>query len=703
MAEPHYQFARNDVKLDGFSEKFLTSLDALSRDMEAQGLGALKVTSGFRTNEEQKVLYDRAKAGGSKYPAAAPGKSRHNHAGALDADSSQLNAAAKAGLLDKHGFHRPVKGDPVHLELMGAQKPTSTQQAQPKQQAQPMANDLTQAGNAAIDRTNVTAAALDGILAQQQSLIKSATASLQGSKDDAALVVQTKALAESQAQQQTLAFAGDAGTDPGAANFALRRLLDENTALMQQKRAVTDRIVNANTPRNMFDSPARWLADHLLQPYNEKKEAALSKQLDATQKQISFLNDATQSFARTSNAIAQTQTAETAAAQANLAKANIDVEVAKLNAEALKSNASMLTATTNMRNNEFDIRSRLSTQALQEEQLAASREQRAAMAEMRQLQLKDKINADATKQSILADYRLGATNTGTLQFDSFEALETHMKLDPEFRKTAVVNINNGMSQRQGGQATIGASPVEAVQFVTSNNAKLDPGRSLLVQRIQHEFADMRNSVDPNVQAGLKDRSTRDATANQFVLNKAGQHLADVSANSQTNWYAPPPMSSLLADPNVAKTYFGSTILKPLADSGAKEVPFTRAIDLLIGDVKAGKIAPEVAQQELMFFGTKIKLMNNDLYRYNATAGVPNMDTVKVPVNVPKTLGFFDSARAFIPGSGVELTERKRIDISDPLVLSALFNKVAASNVKPPVTTDKLGSGGATVSGKVGGV
>jgi hypothetical protein len=76
----------------------------------------LRYTDTFRTNAEQADLYSR-KPG----LAAPPGKSNHEHGNAIDVDNSQIPAVEKLGLLEKHGFTRPVlhKGETWHIELGG--------------------------------------------------------------------------------------------------------------------------------------------------------------------------------------------------------------------------------------------------------------------------------------------------------------------------------------------------------------------------------------------------------------------------------------------------------------------------------------------------------------------------------------------------------------------------------------------------------
>ena len=74
------------------------------------------VTSAVRTPEEQQKLYNDYISGKSKYPAAAPGKSKHDRGMAVDVDSSIANQLDSMGLLAKNGLGRPVRGDPVHIE-----------------------------------------------------------------------------------------------------------------------------------------------------------------------------------------------------------------------------------------------------------------------------------------------------------------------------------------------------------------------------------------------------------------------------------------------------------------------------------------------------------------------------------------------------------------------------------------------------------
>jgi hypothetical protein len=79
----------------------------------------LRVTSGFRTAEEQRRL---AASNPSGHTTASPGNSLHEYGLAVDVDAGQRSELKSLGLLEKYGFNRnaPPK-DPVHLSPLGSQ------------------------------------------------------------------------------------------------------------------------------------------------------------------------------------------------------------------------------------------------------------------------------------------------------------------------------------------------------------------------------------------------------------------------------------------------------------------------------------------------------------------------------------------------------------------------------------------------------
>jgi hypothetical protein len=103
--------------LSGVNEGLAGAIKSAATEFMAVTGKQVTVTSSIRTPEEQQALWDNFKAGKSKYPAAPPGKSKHDRGEAVDIDSAVANALDQQGLLSKYGLSRPVPNDPVHIEL----------------------------------------------------------------------------------------------------------------------------------------------------------------------------------------------------------------------------------------------------------------------------------------------------------------------------------------------------------------------------------------------------------------------------------------------------------------------------------------------------------------------------------------------------------------------------------------------------------
>lgn len=122
MATSPYPFLsfQPNVNWRKVNGQLLSKLNALGRARHT----VITVTSGYRSYEQQKALYERYIRSGKdiRYIAAPPGRSNHNHGQAVDAvvDGTPIAQAFGAAWLRRFGLAAPVKGDPVHVELSGA-------------------------------------------------------------------------------------------------------------------------------------------------------------------------------------------------------------------------------------------------------------------------------------------------------------------------------------------------------------------------------------------------------------------------------------------------------------------------------------------------------------------------------------------------------------------------------------------------------
>jgi TP901 family phage tail tape measure protein len=105
------------------NSRFRKDFEAMAADYELQTGEKIQVTDGYRSFASQ-VDVKRRKPN----LAATPGTSMHGFGLAIDASPDQMDKAARLGLLQKHGFYRPMMGqgggkyEPWHIESSNVDK-----------------------------------------------------------------------------------------------------------------------------------------------------------------------------------------------------------------------------------------------------------------------------------------------------------------------------------------------------------------------------------------------------------------------------------------------------------------------------------------------------------------------------------------------------------------------------------------------------
>lgn len=108
--------------LEGVNSALASAIQRMMADAPFR----LGIASGFRTRQQQQVLYNRYKAGKGAL-AAAPGRSNHEHGNAVDLQypgkkgSTEYNNAVAWVRQNaaRYGIHFPVRGENWHAELSG--------------------------------------------------------------------------------------------------------------------------------------------------------------------------------------------------------------------------------------------------------------------------------------------------------------------------------------------------------------------------------------------------------------------------------------------------------------------------------------------------------------------------------------------------------------------------------------------------------
>jgi hypothetical protein len=115
--QPTTNSAGELANINDLDPTFLTRLKGLAIAFHAKTGKRLQVDQGFRTFAQQDALFKRLGAG----LAARPGTSLHEKGIAADIGTEQGNELESLGLLKQHGFTRPVRGEPWHIEAAGLQ------------------------------------------------------------------------------------------------------------------------------------------------------------------------------------------------------------------------------------------------------------------------------------------------------------------------------------------------------------------------------------------------------------------------------------------------------------------------------------------------------------------------------------------------------------------------------------------------------
>lgn len=551
------------------------------------------------------------------------------------------------------------------------------------------------------ERNNVAADALSQMFDEIGKHYNNAATTLERTGEDVQLIKTTEALATAEAQRKTADFATRIGTNPDAATFALNRLVSQSSELFDKQMQLGAQVQEAANPENLFKNPFKFLVDRAMMPSRIKEYNAATAQAQAVNSRIATLNNLTQEVAQTNNLIKQSVTTESALAIGRVAKAEIDLKVDNLRIEALKTNAEGISKVATLRNNNLDIALRGRDQQLQEGQIEISRANAIMQAEQLRLvglerteRAKNAEEGRVARQTMLDAVNLARrTNGGLREFASFEELELAGKMDTTTNQLISQQLRQGLEIGQTGRATVANNVWDALKYTRTSGAKLDDGRAKVIA-FSDKILQMVNA-DKNLPPEVRKSEPKMAeVVNRSALTQAHSFLGNITAGTG-NIYSPPPASALLSDPNFGSTYIGSKVLKPMVDGGIEELQPKNIVNILINDMKAGKITPQQVDSELGFMAEKIVGYNNETYRYNETAGLPNMSSVRVPLDNsgawqtsinkafgPGTLGYGSSAgRTLNTWFGGESEEI--VDLRDPVSRMSYINKRQAA-LLPPV-------------------
>lgn len=576
-----------------------------------------------------------------------------------------------------------------------------------------MATNIDQLAQDNMQRNNIAAAALEKTFADMQGAYGRAGQAMQGYGEDKSLVVKTEALATAEAQAQTRQAAAVIGTDPNSASYQMSKLVAESQALYEKKQQIGQQLLDEANPdgKNIFQIAwGRAFLQNRVREYN-----TVSTMEQAATTRLRELNAITQDTARTNNMIAQTVTVESANALARATASEAAQKMAGLEIESLKTGAQGIVQVAQLRNSNLDIALKQRDQQLQEQQIGIARQNAALSAASlklsmleRQDRMDDKEQDRLGKQQQLAAINAGRALSNLPPIGSYIELQNTARMNPEMEKQFSQQYMQGITAATTGRATVADTPWDAAKFKAGTGAKYNDGRSKVFEYLDRVIGQVQN--DPKIPAADRTKEkVMSAAVNNTAIAGARSQLSDVLSGGSDNIYRPAPTATFLADPEFSKTYISQKILGTMNSAGMDSLPVPQIAATLMADVRAGKVSAEQANSELGFLATKAMGYNNALYRYQDTAGLPNMSSMNVRLEDTSSLQNFTNR---IAGPGAPLasnpvmtslntvfggTGKTTVNLADPVSRSDYINR-QMSLVIPPVLRQQAATQQSTRTG-----
>lgn len=567
-------------------------------------------------------------------------------------------------------------------------------------------NDINQLASQNIDRNNVTAQALASFQLESSSLFRAAEETLANQGNNAQLIKTTEAMATAQAQANSAEAARALGTDPNSANYVLDKVAEQFRTNSERAQKFADKVAFVSDPTNIMKDPLSYIGNALLYDVNVAAQASAERAAARSKDEYIGLNNMTQEFAQTQSAIRQSVTTQTAMAAGEMAKADMDFNVMKLRLDAVRTNSDSVVKISQLQNDNMSIALRARDQELQEANVINARKNAELQTEALRLSIEDRQDRIAAKKETVEDQNrfLETVNAGRAingnlpPFPSYKEMQLQASMNPKVKEAMYMQYQQGLTAAQTGQASLATNPYDALKYVRATGAQITDGRSGVIKMIGDTEAEIRKNPKLDL-SKMKEAEYSKLVSDQSQA-RANRMMSNISSGGN-NIYAPPGLGVFTQDPEFAKTYIATNILAPAQQLGTEQINFKLIANQLVSDMQKGKIDYKTVDSELGFMAEKIAGYNNSVYRYQETAGLPNMKQVNVALDDTSSFARFatstgqlaqgSSAGGFLSGFFGGETETI-VDLRNPTQRSAYLNK-QMTKIIPPVIREQATKNG----------
>lgn len=534
----------------------------------------------------------------------------------------------------------------------------------------------------------------------QQSLASQGT----DRNGDTALTVQTRELAELQAQKNSRKFASAIGSNMDDTSEILSSLGMQLRGKEQEAIAAKAEVTQKASV-GLFDNPIEYILNQVTLPSSRAKAQGLEEEASSISTAMQRINSASQDTVRTNNAIAETKTVASIANKVAATKANIDAQALAVKQQSLSFNVEALNAAANISEKQLSNFFQANSQEIAFKQLDIAQESAKNQRELKELEIKklglildDKEENKADQQALVntINIPIAARGLAPLNIKQIKLLQS----TPKGKEQITDLLYSGILSQSVGSSVIAETPGMAAKMMIQGGENLPEIKKPIANILKQEFmsATKAQTYKELQSDGTYKEVRYDATKLPEVISavnnnlkiKSREWINNIDPKDKTNPYVIPPLASIVTIiPDIVNDEFFKKIISPqMTTAGLSEAEPDKIAGLAKTAIKQGMPMETVLDGLTKLYSAGV--LTNNITKGYTSFGLPYQKSGNYINNVTSTNKSFGEF-GFISG-GKSTSSVNMVDkVSWSKYLSAQLAEDRRSLVTPVSTNINLDS------------